>query len=464
LLLPLYTKFLTPEDYGYLAIFSVFQSVIEITAVFGLSSGLFRYYIMANDAVEQQEVINTCFWTMTLFIVGLTLIMFLFMDQFSLILFGSTKYSKYLTMVTVTGLLSAFGNFIFSFMRAERKPIFFAVAQTVKVLLLTLANVYFVAVLLWSYAGIIIGNLVVGVAITFIVLIWFSRFISFSFSSAYFKKIIIFVTPIYMVNVFFLLLNLSDRFFLNYFLSPTEVGLYSFGNKMGSVVMIGVITPFSIAVVPYALSIAKEKDFKKIFSKIMKYFLIFLISLSLCIFYFSKEIILVMSNVSYVDASGIIGPVLLSSIFYGLYYNLSIAIDIVEKTYLSTIVVVTGAVVSIGLNYYTIPLFGMYGSALASCISNGVLFLLMYFFCQRHFPIHYEVAAFLKLMGIIILYTIIYSCIVLAGLPAGIAIPIKIILCILFPGSLFVARIFDAKEREYANNYIQRVMHFTKQS
>jgi hypothetical protein len=88
----------------------------------------------------------------------------------------------------------------------------------------------------------------------------------------------------------------------------------------------------------------------------------------------------------------------------------------------------------------------------------------MYFFCQRHFPIHYEVAAFLKLMGIIILYTIIYSCIVLAGLPAGIAIPIKIILCILFPGSLFVARIFDAKEREYANNYIQRVMHFTKQS
>jgi O-antigen/teichoic acid export membrane protein len=42
LLLPLYTKYLTPEDYGYLSIFSVLQSIIEISAVFGLSSGLFR--------------------------------------------------------------------------------------------------------------------------------------------------------------------------------------------------------------------------------------------------------------------------------------------------------------------------------------------------------------------------------------------------------------------------------------
>lgn len=464
LLLPLYTKYLTPEDYGYLAIFSVFQAVIEITAVFGLSSGLFRYYLMAKDEVEQQTVMNTCFWAQTLFIVGLAAITFPLINQFSQILFGSNKYSKYITIVTATGLLSAFGSFIFSFMRAERKPKFFAITQVAKVTLLALTNVYFVAVLRWSYPGILIGNLIVLVVITIVVLAWFSRFISLSFSLSYFKKILIFVSPIYIVNVFYFLLNLSDRFFLNHFLSPTEVGLYSFGNKIGSVVMIGVIIPFSIAIVPYAMSIAKEDYFKYTFAKIIKYFLLLIICLSVYVYYFSNEVIILVSNASYLKASGIIGPILLSNVFYALYYNLSIAIDIVEKTYLSTLVVIVGAVVSVVINYCTIPLLGIYGSALASCISNGVLFVMMYYFSQKYFPIQYEVAAFIKLIGLLILYTVIFIIITLAGIPSGVAIPIKFILCIIFPISLFVVRIFNAKEKEYVNNYIHRVIYLTRQS
>lgn len=454
LLLPLYTKFLTPEDYGYLAIFSVFQSIIEITAVFGLSSGLFRYYLMAKDEAEQRMVMNTCFWTQTLFIIVLAAITLPMVSQFSQVLFGSTKYSYLFTMVTATGLLSAFGSFIFSFMRAKRKPVFFAFAQIVKVTLLTLTNVYFVAVLHWNYSGIIIGNLTVLIVITVIVLGWFSRFIGFSFSAVILKKLFVFISPIYVVNLFFLLLNLSDRFFLNHFLTPTEVGLYSYGNKIGSIVMIGVVTPFSTAIVPYALSIAKEDHFKKTFSKIIKYFLLILIYLSMCIFYFSKEIVLAVSNASYVDASGIVGPILLSSIFYGLYYNLSIAIDIVEKTYLATIVVVTGAVVSISLNYSTIPFLGMYGSALASCVSNGVLLLFMYYYCQKYFYIHYEVNAFLRVIGIIIFYSIFYFILPGIGIQDVMTILIKVALCILFPFLLYVFRVFDEDERKYAKKYL----------
>ena len=160
LLLPLYTKFLSPEDYGYLVIFSVFQSVVEITAVFGLSSGLFRYYLMAIEDVEKKLVMNTCFWTQTLFIAVLAIITFPLAHQFSSLLFGTNALSRYFVIVTATGLLSAFGSFIFSFMRAQRKPVFFAVTQVVKVVLLMCANVYLVAVLHWSYSGILIGNLI----------------------------------------------------------------------------------------------------------------------------------------------------------------------------------------------------------------------------------------------------------------------------------------------------------------
>jgi O-antigen/teichoic acid export membrane protein len=318
-------------------------------------------------------------------------------------------------------------------------------------------NIYFVAILHRGYPGVITGNLFVTITITVGTFIWFSRFIGFSFSFEYFKKIMIFITPIYVVNIFFFLLSLSDRFFLNHFLTPVDVGLYSFGSKIGSIVMIGIITPFSIAIVPYALSIAKENHFKKTYAKIIKYFFVILVFFSLWIFYFSKEIVLLISNESYIKSSGIIGPILLSSIFYGLYYNLSIAIDIVEKTYLSTIVVIAGAAVSITINFLTIPYIGIYGSSLASCVSNTVLFLFIYYFCQKNYPIQYEIGAFFKILGIIFIYIVFYGFITRMEVREGITISIKVALCILFPMVLFLLHVFDVKEREFAIQFCKKI-------
>ena len=463
LLLPLYTKFLTPDDYGYLAIFFVFQSVVEITAVFGLSSGLFRYYLMAKDKAEQEIVLATSFWMQMMFILLLSIAAFPLAGQLSVALFGSREFSRFFVMVTATGILSAIGGFVSSFMRAKRKPAIFATVQVVKVVLLALVNIYLVAVRHWSYFGIIAGNLAVFILISIVLLIWFSRFIHLSFSFAYCKRLLIFISPIYVVNVFFFVLSLSDRFFLNHFLSPKEVGLYSFGNKIGSIVMIGVITPFSTAVVPYALSIVKESHFKETYAKIMKYFLLILVFLSICIFYFSKEVVSAVSNSSYADSSGIVGPILLSSIFYALYYNLSIAIDIVEKTYLATIIVLAGAVVSLSLNYSTIPLLGMYGSALSSCVSNAVLFLFTYFLCQKYFPIHYEKAAFFRLLFIVLVYAAFYLWVGASGLPAVVTLPAKISMCIVFPVVLYVLHVLDGKEREYVRNRMQKLVMSSKQ-
>lgn len=458
LLLPLYTKFLTPADYGYLAIFTVFQSIVEITAAFGLSSGLFRYYLMAKDGVEQRKVVNTCFWMQILFIVILSMILYPLASEFSLILFGNNQLSRLFIMVISTGLLSSLAGFVFSYMRAERKPFFFAIFQIVKVTLLTLANVYLVAFLHKSYDGIILGNFIVTIVISIVVIVWFSRHIGFSFSGKYFKKIIIFSGPIYVVNVFYFILSLSDRFFLNHFLSANEVGLFSFGSKIGSIVMIGIIAPFSTAIVPYAMSIVKEDHFKTTYAKIIKYFLLILSFFSLCFFYFSEEIVLIISNKSYINASGIIGPILLSGIFYGLYYNLSIAIDIVEKTYLAMIIVIIGALVNVLLNYFTIPFIGMYGSALASCASNGILFLLTYYFCQKHYPILYEIVSFFKLLGVIAFYALIYYATVAIGFEAILTTIVKIVLCILFPFILYGLRIFDEKERIYFRGTIHNVI------
>ena len=457
-LLPVYTKFLTPEDYGYLAIISVFQSIIEITAVFGLSTGLFRYYLMATNEFEQQKVMNTCFWTQLLFLLVLALIVFPIIDRIAFILFGSTELSPLLSMVTVTGLLSAFGTFVFSFIRAKRKSLLFSIIQLIRVILTVLFSIYFVVVLKWNYKGIIIGNFIITIVVAVFVFAWVLRFVRFSISIFYFKKLLKFIYPIYIVNLFYYLLNFSDRFFLNHFLSKTDLGLYSFGNKIGTIVMIGIISPFSLAIVPYAFSIVKEDYFTQTYSKIIKYFIVILVYLSLIIFYFSKEIVLIVSNASYIEASNIVGPILLASIFYGLYYNISIAIDIAEKTYIATYIVLLAAIVSVTVNYFTIPYLGVYGSALATCTSNGVLFITTYYFSQKYYPIRYDVHAFYILMGVVIFYTAIYFGITFSIDNIFIVILLKILMCILFPILIFFLKIFDTKERIYIATQLRKYL------
>lgn len=407
LLIPLYTHYLVPADYGYLNIFIAYQAVVEITAVFALSSAMFRYYLITTDVREKNAAFNTCFWTQVVSIFMVAVLILPFTDSLSQALFESTAQKYNIFLVTTTALAGACTTFGLSFLRANNKAGLFIVLQILKASLIATLNIYFVAYLKLDYYGIIVSNLIVTALICVIILSILAKHIRPLFSLSYFKKIITFSAPIFLINVLFFLLNLSDRFLLNYFGSADDVGLYSFGSKIGSIVTLAVIAPFSTAVLPYALSIAHEPDFKHTFSKINKYFTIIITYLSLAIFMFSKELIMLISTSEYYSAVGIIGPILLSGIFFGLYYNLSIALDIVEKTYLYVYIVFGGAVVNIAANVVLIPIMGFYGSAIASSLSSAVLFLLMFIFCQRNFPVPYESKAFLKLLLLTLLYALV---------------------------------------------------------
>jgi O-antigen/teichoic acid export membrane protein len=461
-LIPLYTKFLSPEEYGYLAVLAVVQTLVEITAVFGLSSGLFRYFLMAENEEEKKTVLMTCVGMQAAAIVVVGALTLPFSSALSISLFGTESFSTNLAFASLTGLFAAFGNLFYSILRAEQKSVRFAVLQVIKIVLLASTNIYLVAVLHLNYSGIVLGNMLVFMVLSILVPLSFVQELKFTFSSRYVPKLLRFVYPIYLVNIFFYVVNLSDRFFLNHYTSPHEVGVYSLGYKIGTAVMALLISPFSTAIVPYALSIAKQENFRWAFAKIIKYFFLLAVYISLGIFLFSPEIIRVVSNPSYADASQVVGLILLSSLFYGLYYSVSIAIDIVEKTRLATVVVFCGAIVSLGLNFYAVPRIGMVGSAVASCVSNGVLLVLMYYVAQKNLPLQYEYTAFLKLIGIVTGCVVLYYAIGVWEANVWGRIGLKALVYALFPVSLVVVRVLDLDEREVIVKVFQRYLPIKK--
>ena len=75
LLLPLYTRYLSKEDYGEIETLIALVVVLTIILRFGISSAFFRFYFDADDADGRRLVLRTSFWfTMTMATLGLALV------------------------------------------------------------------------------------------------------------------------------------------------------------------------------------------------------------------------------------------------------------------------------------------------------------------------------------------------------------------------------------------------------
>ncbi len=58
-LLPIYTRYLTPSDYGVLEIFGATGGILGIVFVMGLGSALFMSYFSYDDEENRKTVVST---------------------------------------------------------------------------------------------------------------------------------------------------------------------------------------------------------------------------------------------------------------------------------------------------------------------------------------------------------------------------------------------------------------------
>ena len=213
LLLPLYTRFLTPEDYGRLSMFTVYQSVAEITISFSLSSALFRYYLMAKE--DGRPVLSTCLALQAGLILLFGLPLFFAAKPLSFALFQSGEYANQVQIVTATALLGALTSLLYALVRAKLKTTLFAIMQTIRTAGMAGMNLLFITRLHMNFKGVLLTNiLIAAITLAFLApVLWKDFAAAISFPLA--KRILVFCGPIYLVNLFAFFLNMSDRFFLN---------------------------------------------------------------------------------------------------------------------------------------------------------------------------------------------------------------------------------------------------------
>ena len=403
-LIPVYTRYLSPAEYGQLEILNTILLILNIVLSLGFASALMKVHERDSQGeIERRKLIGTMYIFVLPIASAATLLLALGAKFFTGIILDDSNQTNLLYLILGTNLIVIFLNLSFAVLRSKERSKTFTLLSLIKFTLILALNTFFVIKLQLGVMGILLGNLIAQTALAFIFLPTVFRSLHFTFSRQYLRKLSIFGFAVIPASLAMWVMDLSDRYFLKYFADFTEVGLYSLGYKIGFLVYILLVYPFQLAWPKVSFAVASRPDCKEIYAKTLTYFA-FLGSLAaLGLSLFGAQIIKLFAAPQFHTAYQIIPLVAFSYVLYGLHFALVPGLHIKEKSKYYPLIIGIPAGLNLLLNYFLVPLYGMQGAAVTTLICFILVVVLTYLITRRFYQVKYEWWRLAKLLAIIVL-------------------------------------------------------------
>lgn len=455
LLLPIYTRYLTPADYGILALLTLTQSITVILANLGLGSALFREVIYLRRNERQAE--STALYTLLVFSLLIFIIGYVLAPSISTIVFNDSAQTSLLRLIFL-GVV--FNNVFIVFtarLRIREQSLFYSVFSVSSFLVGAGLNIYFVAIIRRGVEGLIIAQVILAF-FQAIVCLWSLRdLIKPNFSRATLRSMLSFGLPLVPGLVASLLMTSADRYILNRYTTTTMVGLYSLGYSLGLVINL-IVQAIQLAWPAQMFEIAKQTDAKQQFSLTLTYYCLALGFASLGVSVLSREILAIMTTPAFFNAYIVVPMITLSYVFYGVRFMTTIGMAVNNKTKYASIIIVGVAILNLALSFLLIPKYGMLGAAWATLLSYIILAMINLWVDLHFMKIPYEYWRLTKIMGT---WLVIYALSLLINTPSiWINLLLKSLLLLGYPILLLGIRFYSQPEIHFIKDTLsRRVFH-----
>lgn len=384
LLLPFFTRWLTPDDYGKVAMFGLFAAFLS--PVLGLSiNGAIaqKFYDKQQGMYKNARLLWNGFLLVILMSILCTIIVLLFQTYF-------IKYLSLTLPVLLLSVLSTFISIIFqcylTLLQIRKKAWHYGLLQMLFVLLSAGLSLLLVGYLDYTwlgrvYASVIASFVVVVVSFLFIVK---RKWIVFEFSKADVIILWNYGFPLIFHSIGGLLIAIIDRFFIANMVSMKEAGLYTLAYSICSV--FGMVTnSFNQAFVPWLfqkLSKNDESENLKII-KLSYVIMVVLIILALIGSFVSPFVLKYFVGKEFYASDKFFFWLLLGFAFGGMYYLVTNYIFYTGKTkYLAYSTLFSG-LLNVGLCYLLIKYNGVVGAAQSFAFANLSLFLVTWLVASK---------------------------------------------------------------------------------
>ena len=440
LLLPLYTNVFSTEEYGIVSLAYAFTGFVMIAYRYGMDSALMKYYIDA-EGKDKKTYFTTIFSIQTLTSFIFSLILFLSARYFAPIFLGGA-YTRLMQLVAIILFFDALWMLPMLILRAIEKPRQYILLSLLNVTMLMVFNIYLVVYREMGITGVLIGNIIASGALLLATLPIIIRNFSFkTISRSALREVLKFGLPFFPAGIFTMVMELSDRYLLDWLAGTSAVGLYSAGNKLGMFGLL-LVMGFNMGWTPYFLKTGNDDDAPQTFARVSTYFLglvgFFIVLISIWV----NQLVQIKTGSTtffgeeFWSSAQVVPIILLGYYFFGLYVLQLPGVFMTKKTKWVPLFRGTGAVLTIVVNILLIPIFGIIGAASAKAIAFFGMSLSIFLFNQKHYPIPYLWRG--------ILFPIIYLLVIII-VPMGLGL--KIFVSLLYP-VLWITLIANRRDRK----------------
>jgi O-antigen/teichoic acid export membrane protein len=451
-LLPVFTRYLQPEQYGLFETFNVIFFLLNTIGTLGMDAAMIRFYYDSKEPLHRKLVVSSSLFLALAAGLFLALLGFVFSSSLNAALFKGANNISTLHVTMFLVVASTVNTVQLALFQTKREPGRYSILTFIRFIAMYGLSVLFLVQGDGVY-GLMLSQLIAYSLSLVIGFIFARKDFRFSMSTAISREMLTFSAPLILGSVSIWLLSSSDRFFLLRLSTLNELGLYSLGSRLASVVLFAV-TAFQMAWPQFALSRAEEHNAAYTNSRILTYYLFVGILVVLGITLFTPEILRLLATDQYAGAGSVVFLLSCSILLYGCFFVFGIILSLTKKTLSILPVTIPPLVVSVLLNYYLVPTMGGMGSAVASISAYSLMATLSFIFTNRLMPVRYEWGRILKM-------TLVAGLVLLAGrlfptysLTLGLAF--KAFLVILYLAGLVAVKFFLPIEMQTIKAIIYR--------
>lgn len=388
IIVPVYTRLLSPEEYGIIDIILITTTLVNLIVVFEITQGFARYYADAETEAEKRSYASTTLWFSVCGYSLFVILALVFSKPLTVLFLNHPKWESVFQTAVVA--ISLFGLFqiLQNQLRWQLKPLLFATSSIIYIVIttsLTLLLLFkFETGVTAVFYGQIVGSILAGGTSWF-----FARdYYHLLFSWARCRTMLLFSLPLVPSSISVFISNYADRIALKSLMGMNEVGIYGVGFRFATVtnlLMVGI----QGALTPLIYQNYRKSSTPDEIAKIFNYFLVGTIPIYLGISLFSKEVVWLLTTPQYYAAWSVI-PFLAFSCIAARAYIFMPGLSIEKKTLSIALINVSGAVLNIILNFSLIPYMGLTGAALATAVSSFQIIFSYAVLSQRLYPIPFR--------------------------------------------------------------------------
>jgi O-antigen/teichoic acid export membrane protein len=392
LLIPFYTHYLSPENYGVLDLLELTSYVAGIVLALGISEAVSRFYFEYDNRQEQEKVVSTALMaTWAACLIGLPLL-WLGAKAVSQLVLQTRDYFHLFQLVFVVTIINLSNEIPLTWLRIRQQSVLFTVYSFCVATSCLVLNIICLVHFKMGLEGIFYSNIIANSAGGLFLLVYMLRRMKLMFSLACFLAMLRYGVP--LIGGWFgsFILHFADRFVLQRLATLSELGIYALAYKFGFLLNIILLAPFRRTWGPKQFEVAKEKDGAQTFSLVFTYYCFLQVFLTLDIAVLIKDAIFVFADAKFHTAYMYVALLLVAYNFYGAYSFLQFGILQQKKTKYLAFCTLSAGALNIAANILLVPEYGAWGAAWATVISFVYLLFVAMFFAQRlyYIPIEYR--------------------------------------------------------------------------